>query len=108
MIKLKKYFTGGQRQRVALARTLLEDRPVIWLMNPSHLTRVPDDMQDLQLTILLAGCNAGTHDPGEATRLCNHIYLLQDNKPMENPLPGPFPKPVDDRHALDLQVPRLL
>ena len=50
-----------------------------------------------------------THDPGEATRLCNHIYLLQDNRLIETPaLSGPFPRPVDDSDTLTLQAKLLL
>ena len=93
-------------------RTLLENRPVILLDEPfsSLDARTRADMQDLAYrhltgrTVLLV-----THDPGEAARLCNHIYLLQDNRLLETPtLSGSFPKPVDDSDALALQAKLLL
>ena len=104
--------SGGQRQRVALARTLMEDRSVILLDEPFSAldARTRTDMQDLAVshlvdrTVLLV-----THDPGEAVRLCNHIYLLQDNSLIKaQSLSGPFPKPVDNSDALALQAKLLL
>lgn len=104
--------SGGQRQRVALARTLLEDRPVILLDEPfsSLDARTRVDMQDLAVdqligrTVLLV-----THDPGEAVRLCNRIYLLQNNSLIKvDALKKPFPKPVDDVDALALQAKLLM
>ena len=104
--------SGGQRQRVALARTLMEDRSVILLDEPFSAldARTRVDMQDLAVnhlvgrTVLLV-----THDPGEAVRLCNHIYLLQDNRLVKaRSLPGPFPKLVDNSDALALQAKLLL
>jgi len=71
--------SGGMRQRVALARTLIEDRPVVLMDEPfsalDAVTRL--QLQDLAAillkdkTVLLV-----THDPLEALRLGNHIYLM--------------------------------
>ncbi len=71
--------SGGMRQRAALARTLIEDRPVVLMDEPfsalDAITRVR--IQDLasQLldgkTVLLV-----THDPMEALRLGHQIYVM--------------------------------
>lgn len=71
--------SGGMRQRNALARTLMEDRPVALLDEPFSAldasTRA--EMQELaaevlaQKTVLLV-----THDPAEAVRLGHRIIVL--------------------------------
>lgn len=71
--------SGGMRQRAALARTLMEDRPVVLLDEPFSAldagTRA--DMQELAAevlhgkTVLLV-----THDPAEAARLGHRILLM--------------------------------
>ena len=90
----------------------MEDRSVLLLDEPFSAldARTRTDMQDLAVshlvdrTVLLV-----THDPGEAVRLCNHIYLLQDNSLIKaQSLSGPFPKPVDNSDALALQAKLLL
>jgi putative hydroxymethylpyrimidine transport system ATP-binding protein len=71
--------SGGMRQRNALARTLMEDRPIALLDEPFSAldasTRA--DMQELAAevladkTVLLI-----THDPAEAVRLGHRIIVL--------------------------------
>ncbi len=73
--------SGGMRQRVAVLRTLMEDRPVILMDEPfsalDSLTRL--NLQDLaakllsQATVLLV-----THDPLEALRLGHRIHVMTD------------------------------
>lgn len=79
---LNKYpaqLSGGMQQRVALARVLLENRPVVLMDEPfsalDALTR--HQLQDLTAqalkdrTVLLV-----THDPLEALRLGHHIAIM--------------------------------
>jgi putative hydroxymethylpyrimidine transport system ATP-binding protein len=71
--------SGGMRQRVALARTLMEDRPVVLMDEPfsalDAITRYR--LQELAAellhgrTILLV-----THDPMEALRLGHRIHVM--------------------------------
>ena len=71
--------SGGMRQRVALLRTLMEERPVILMDEPfsalDALTRLK--LQDLsaqltrEKTVILV-----THDPMEALRLGDRIVVL--------------------------------
>lgn len=72
--------SGGMRQRVALARTLFEDRPVILMDEPfSSLDAITRRrLQDLAVrlldgrTVLLV-----THDPMEALRVGDDILVLK-------------------------------
>ncbi|WP_425406402.1 ABC transporter ATP-binding protein [Hwanghaeella sp.] len=72
--------SGGMRQRVALARTLFEDRPVILMDEPfSSLDAITRRrLQDLAVH-LLAGRTVllVTHDPMEALRVGDEILVLK-------------------------------
>lgn len=72
--------SGGMRQRVALARTLFEDRPVILMDEPfSSLDAITRRrLQDLAVN-LLAGRTVllVTHDPMEALRVADDILVLK-------------------------------
>jgi len=71
--------SGGMRQRVALLRTLMEDRPVILMDEPFSAL---DALTRLKLQDLSARLTRGktvimvTHDPMEALRLGNRIVVL--------------------------------
>lgn len=72
--------SGGMRQRVALLRTLMEDRPVLLMDEPfsalDALTRIKLQQLAAKLTkgktVLLV-----THDPLEALRLGDKILVLR-------------------------------
>jgi putative hydroxymethylpyrimidine transport system ATP-binding protein len=94
--------SGGMRQRCALARTLMEDRPVVLMDEPfsalDALTRLR--LQDLAAE-LLAGRTVlmVTHDPMEALRLAHRIVIMR-GRPARLGLgavpPGVPPRPAGD------------
>ena len=103
--------SGGMRQRAALARSLMEDTPVVLLDEPFAAldARTRSEMQDLTFemlrgkTVLLV-----THDPAEAIRLGHRLFIVADRKLVAYPLPDRPPiRPHDDRDALIAQA-RLL
>lgn len=72
--------SGGMRQRVALARTLYEQCPVILMDEPFAALDVITRLQLQNLACdLLKNCTVilVTHDPLEALRLANLIYVMQ-------------------------------
>ena len=84
--------SGGMRQRVALARTLMEDRPVVFMDEPfsavDALTRFR--LQDLASTVLHGRTVVlVTHDPQEALRLGHRLFVLSGSPARidESPVP---------------------
>ena len=102
--------SGGMRQRVALMRTLMEDRSVILMDEPfsalDALTRLK--LQDLAAdmvkgaTVLMV-----THDPLEALRLGHSIYVMT-GKPAQLSKalipPGLPPRKPGDSAIVSLQA----
>ncbi|WGY46813.1 ABC transporter ATP-binding protein [Vibrio sp. ABG19] len=72
--------SGGMRQRVALARTLLQDKPVVLMDEPFSALDAVTRHQLQQLSHqLLAGKTVVliTHDPAEACRLAERLFILE-------------------------------
>ena len=73
--------SGGMRQRAALLRTLMEERPVILMDEPFSAL---DALTRLKLQNLAAGLVRGatvllvTHDPWEALRIGHRIYIMKE------------------------------
>ena len=95
--------SGGMRQRVALARTLMEDQPVVLMDEPfsslDALTR--RRLQTLTIT-LLAGRTVllVTHDPLEALRMSDHILVMRGRPATLSALPElPGAVPRDPSNA---------
>lgn len=95
--KRPRHLSGGMRQRAALARTLMEDRPVILLDEPFSAldARTRAEMQELAAelltgrTVLLV-----THDPPEAARLGHAIWVMTETG--FTPFDAPASHPVRD------------
>lgn len=77
--------SGGMRQRVALARTLMEDAPLILIDEPFSSL---DAISRHRLQALLCKMTKGrtilmiTHDPMEALRLADQIVVLSGTPPL--------------------------
>lgn len=74
--------SGGMRQRVALARTLMDNTPVILLDEPFSAVDALTRQQLQQLTCQMLSHKTVflvTHDPYEALRMANKIYVLGKN-----------------------------
>ena len=90
--QLPQQLSGGMRQRVALARTLMQNKSVVLMDEPfSALDAVTRyRLQDLAYellkdkTVILI-----THDPQEAIRLANQIYIMQGKPSTAEPLKTP-------------------
>lgn len=102
--------SGGMRQRVALARTLMEQRPIVLMDEPfsalDAITRY--EIQELAAT-LLAGRTVllVTHDPLEALRLGHRVQVMSGRPArLDVPLepPGPPPRDPADPAVLALQA----
>lgn len=109
--KYPRALSGGMRQRAALARTLMEDKPFVFLDEPFSAldARTRAEMQELAFG-LLAGRTVllVTHDPAEAARLGERIAILDETGLREFPAgKSRPPRPADARTTLDLQA-RLL
>ena len=95
--------SGGMRQRVALARTLMQDTPIVLMDEPfSALDAVNRyKLQDLAAQVLLdRTVLLITHDPQEALRLSDQLYLFSADQQL---LPLSLPDSLPPR-AVDSQL----
>lgn len=100
--------SGGMRQRCALARTLMEDTPMVLLDEPFSAL---DPATRRQMQALAASTLRGrtvllvTHDPGEALRLGNRIYAMSQNGLDRFDLPPcDSIRELDDPSVMDVQA----
>lgn len=103
--KLPAALSGGMRQRGALLRTLMEERPVILMDEPFSAL---DALTRVRLQNLAARLTAGatvvlvTHDPMEALRLGHRVIVLGGTpvRVLETIAPAALPPRAADDPAL--------
>lgn len=100
--------SGGMRQRAALARTLIEDRPIVLMDEPFSAL---DAITRLQLQEIAADLLAHrtvllvTHDPLEALRLGDSVHVMRGRPArLGKPIlpPGSAPRPAGAAEVLRL------
>jgi putative hydroxymethylpyrimidine transport system ATP-binding protein len=102
--------SGGMRQRVALVRTIIENKPIVLMDEPfsalDTITRYKLQTMAADLlrnrTVLFI-----THDPLEALRLADEIFIMsgqpaQLDSPLE--LNTPTPRDLGEPRLLELQA----
>ncbi len=96
--------SGGMRQRVALARTLMQDKPLVLMdepfsaldaVNRYKLQNLAAEMLKDKTVVLI------THDPQEALRLSDAVYLMESTPVKMTQIPVPESKTP---RALDAQM----
>ncbi len=101
--------SGGMKSRVALARTLYEDRPIVLMDEPFSAL---DAITRARIQELAAELFAGrtvlliTHDPQEAARLAHHLLVLAGDPARLAPplaMAGEPPRATDDPILLQTQ-----
>jgi putative hydroxymethylpyrimidine transport system ATP-binding protein len=100
--------SGGMRQRIALLRTFMENKPIVLMDEPfsalDTMTRYQLHALAIELlrdkTVLFV-----THDPTEALRLADDIYLLtSDDLQLLGRLTSPTPRTPSEPELVQLQA----
>ncbi len=102
--------SGGMKQRVALARTLFENKPIVLMDEPfsalDTITRYKLQTLAAELlknrTVLLI-----THDPLEALRLSDEIYIMSGHPAIVHApldLTTPTPRDPSESGLIELQI----
>lgn len=109
---LPQALSGGMRQRVALARTLMEDRPVVLMDEPFSSL---DALTRYRIQALATGLLHGrtvllvTHDPSEALRLGHIIHVMRGSPArVDDAMVPPGAPPRDPTHPALLPLHREL
>ncbi|WP_331236458.1 ATP-binding cassette domain-containing protein [Natronorarus salvus] len=84
--------SGGERQRVVLARALAQDAPVLLLDEPTSSLDINHQLRTLELVSELVSEGktviAAIHDLNLAAHYCEEIVVLSDGRVLESGPPG--------------------
>lgn len=109
--KYPRQLSGGMRQRVALARTLMEDTPLVLLDEPFSAldVRTRREMQELAFDMLRGkSVLLVTHDSTEALRLAQQLLIMSDSGLHNHKLDGREPLRAPGEEAFVASQTRLL
>lgn len=102
--------SGGMRQRTALVRTLVQEKPIVLLDEPFSAldTITRHHLQNLAVNMLKGKTIFFiTHDPAEALRLADKIYLMEGspaNIHLLSEPSSPIPRVMHERANINLHA----
>jgi len=101
--------SGGEKQRVLLARALAQRAPVLLLDEPTASLDVNHQVRTLELVRDLAddadrAVVAAIHDLDLAARYCDELVLVADGRVLDSGLPEDVLTPERVREAFDARV----
>ena len=101
--------SGGEKQRVLLARALAQQAPVLLLDEPTASLDVNHQVRTLELVRGLAddadrAVVAAIHDLDLAARYCDELVLVADGRVLDSGRPADVLTPEQVREAFDARV----
>lgn len=97
--------SGGEKQRVLIARALVQQTPVMILDEPTNHLDIGSQVKTLELlrqsgkTVI-----AALHDLSIAARYCDRVYLLQQGRNIADGVPGEIITPQLIRQLYDIDA----
>ena len=91
--------SGGEKQRVVLARALTQSPKILILDEPTNHLEILSIIKDLQITVL-----AALHDLSLAAQFCDHLYLMKQGEIVTQGQPQAVITPENLRRIFDVEA----